>query len=58
MKLASYRQIYKNSQISHFVKIRRVGAELFHANGRTDRDKRTDRHDEGNTHFSQYCERA
>jgi len=29
-----------------------VGAELFHADGRTDR------HDETNSHFSQYCERA
>jgi hypothetical protein len=28
----------KNSQISNFTKIRQVGAELFHADGRTDRD--------------------
>ena len=27
----------KNTQISHFMKIRPVGAELFHANWRTDR---------------------
>jgi hypothetical protein len=30
----------KNTQISHFIKIRPVGAELFHANGPTNR--RTD----------------
>ena len=29
--------IFKNVQISNFVKIRSVGAELFHADGRTDR---------------------
>ena len=35
-------------QISNFVKIRQVGAELFHANGRADR------HDGTNTRFSQF----
>ena len=34
------------------MKIRPVGAELFHADGRTDR------HDEANSRFSQFCERA
>jgi len=34
------------------MKIRPVGVELFHADGRTDR------HDEANSHFSQFCERA
>jgi len=34
------------------MKIRPVGAELFHA------DRRTDRHDEPNSRFSQFCERA
>ena len=34
------------------MKIYPVGAELFHADGRTDR------HDEANSHFSQFCERA
>jgi len=34
------------------MKIRPVGAELFHAEGRTDR------HDETNNSFSQFCERA
>jgi len=32
--------------------IRPVGAELFHADGQTDR------HDKGNSRFSQLCERA
>ena len=33
------------------MKIRPLGAELFHAKG-------TDRHDEGNSRFSQFCEQA
>jgi len=37
------------------MKIRPVGAKLFHADGRTERQ--TDRHDEPNSHFSQFCER-
>jgi hypothetical protein len=36
------------------MKIRPVGAELFHAGGRADRD----RHDEANCGYSQFCERA
>jgi len=32
------------------MKIRPVGAEMFHADGRTD--------EEANSHFSQVCERA
>jgi len=42
----------KNSQISNFMKIRPVGAELFHT------DRRTDRHDEANNRFSQFCDRT
>jgi hypothetical protein len=45
------------------MKIRTVGAEFFHADGRTDRqtDKRigrrkTDRHGQTNSRFSQFCE--
>jgi len=34
------------------MKLRRVGAELLHSDGRTDR------HDETNSRFSQFCERA
>ena len=46
----------KNHQISNFMKIRRVAAELFNAEGRA--GGRTDRHYEANSRFSQYCERA
>jgi len=34
------------------MKIRLVGAELFHA------ERRTDGHNEANSRFSQFCERA
>jgi len=37
-----------NTEISNFMKIRPVGDELFHAEGRTDR------HDEANSRFSQF----
>ena len=33
-----------------------VGTELLHGNGQT--DGRTDRHDEANSRFWQFCERA
>jgi len=47
----------KNTQISNFVKKNLpVGAELFHAEGQTDRE--TGRYDEANGSFSQNCERA
>jgi len=39
-----------NNQISNFMKICPVGPELFHAGGRTDR------HDDANSRFSQFCE--
>ena len=38
-----------------FMKIRSVGAELFHADGRTDGP--IDTHEEANSRFSQFCER-
>ena len=41
----------KNPQIQTFIKIRPVGAELSHAQGKT-------RHVETNNRFSQYRERA
>jgi hypothetical protein len=50
MKLEFSRQILKNIQISNFIKIRPVGAELFYT------DRRTDRHDETNSPFSQLFE--
>jgi len=42
------------------MKIRPVGAELFHADGRIDRgtDRQTDTRDEANSHFSQFCKRV
>ena len=42
----------KNNQMPHFIKIRPVGAELFHV------DRRTDRHDEAISHLSLFCKRA
>ena len=36
--------------------IHAVGTESFHAKARTDRQ--TDRHDEANSRFSQFCELA
>jgi hypothetical protein len=42
----------KNKLLYHIMKFRPVGAELFHADGQTDR------HDEANSRFSQLCERA
>jgi len=38
-------RVSKNTQISHFMNIRPLGAQLFHA------DRWTDRHDEANSHF-------
>jgi len=38
------------------MKIRPVEAELFHVDRRT--DGRTDRHDEANSRFTKFCERA
>jgi hypothetical protein len=43
--------VSKNTQISNFMKIRAVGAELFRA------DRRTNGHDETKSHFSQFCEK-
>jgi len=40
----------KNAYISNFMKIRRVGFELLHADGQTDI------HDLANSRFSQFCE--
>jgi hypothetical protein len=49
----NFRKILK---YQNFMKIRPVGAELFHADRQT--DGHTDGHDEGNSRYSQYCERA
>ena len=40
------------TQISNFTKVRPVGVQLFHTDGRKDR------HDEANSRFPQLCERA
>ena len=37
MKLESSRQFYRKLLVSNFMEIQPVGAELFHADGRTDR---------------------
>jgi hypothetical protein len=42
----------KNTQISNFLRILPVEAELFHADGRTDR------YNEANSHFLKFCECA
>jgi len=44
----------KNTQMSDFMKILPVGAELFREDGRT--EGQADRHDEASSHFSQFCE--
>ena len=45
----------KHTQISNFMKILPVGDELFNSDGRADSDERTDKYDEGNSCFSQFC---
>jgi len=51
MKSEYFSKIFENIQISNFMAIRQVGAELYM---RTERqtDGRTDRHDEANCPFS------
>ena len=52
MKLEFCLQVYERYSNSNFMKIRLVGAELFHAEGRTDS------HDKTNNNFSQFFESA
>jgi hypothetical protein len=55
--MKSDQQIFrKNTQISNLMKILPVEAELFHAGGRA--DGRTDTHDEADSRFSEFYERA
>ena len=56
MKLEFSRQIFEKVSISDFIKIRPIGAEFFHEDRQADR--RTDVHDEANSRYSQFCERA
>jgi len=44
-----------NTEISNFIKIHPVKADMFHAGGRA--DGRTDRQDEANNRFLQFCKR-
>jgi len=46
----------KNTKTTNFMKIRAVGPELFHAEGRT--DERTESRDEAKGRFPQFCERT
>jgi CTP:phosphocholine cytidylyltransferase-like protein len=50
MKLEFSPQIFEKAQISSLIKIHEVRAELFHVDGWTDR------HDDANSHFLQFCE--
>ena len=52
MKLEFSRQIFEKYSISNVMKIHPIAAELFHAEGRTER------HDEAKSRFSQFGERA
>ena len=55
-------KVSKNLQISSFINVRPVGAELFHPDRRTEgrTDRQTDRqtNDEANSRFAQFCEHA
>jgi len=51
MKFEFSRQAFEKYSISNFMKIRPVGAELFPADGRTDR------RDKANSRFQQFCEK-
>jgi len=53
MQLEFSGQFFEKSS-SNFVKIRPVGAEMFHADGQTNGD----RHDATNRQFSQFCRRT
>jgi len=52
MKIEFYGQFSKYPQISNFMKICQVGAELFHVG------RQMDRHDEANSPFYQFYKRV
>jgi len=56
-KLNFLNRFSKNAQTWNVMKIRPVGAEVFHAEGRTDgrTDRQTNRNDKAVSSFSQYC---
>ena len=51
-KLKFFDRFSKNTHVSTFMKVLPVAAELFHADGQTDK------HDEANSRLSLFCERA
>jgi hypothetical protein len=53
MKFEFSRQISEKYSTSNFMKIRPVGAELFHADGRT--DGQTDRYDDASNRFRNFA---
>jgi hypothetical protein len=55
-KLNFLDRLSKEPQMSYFIKIRLVGAELFHAERL--KNGRTYKHNESNSTFSQFCEGA
>jgi hypothetical protein len=56
MTLEFSQQIFQKSSNIKFNETRPVGFDLFHADGWMDGE--TDRHDEANSRFSQFCERT
>jgi hypothetical protein len=62
MKSEVLNRFSENTQISNFTTNRPVGAELFHAEERTDGRKdgrtETDKQNKANSPFSQFCKRA
>jgi hypothetical protein len=52
LKENPFKRLLKHTQISNFMKIHPMGAELFHV------DRRMDRHDKTNSHLSQFCKHA
>jgi len=60
MNLEISRLILKNNRMSNFIKICHLGAELLHADGRTNGliNGQTDRCDEANSRYLQFRERA
>jgi len=60
LKLNFLDRFSESTLMSKFMKIRPVGAELFHVDGLTDGqpDKGTDRHEQADRRFSQFFEGA
>jgi hypothetical protein len=52
MKLEFSRYIFEKDEISNVMKTSPAGAGIFHVDGRTDRN------DEANIRFSQFCEKS